>query len=775
MDNMYKKSLLLRMIAVSLFCSSIYTAGLSAADDTAKKAKPAAGKDKDAKESSDTKKKSKGRPTGADAQMEYNAQDSLKKGIEYLESKQDDRGIKLLTGIAQQYPNSKAAIKADIVLGDYYIGKKQYDAALKRMIKASAAEDPEIQAEAFYKLGICYYNLNDYNQAFMALRQVVNRFPGSVYANESFYYIGLCHFRLNRWTQAVEALEKVGTSVPMGKERESSPVAEAGQRLFVKVYDEDLAVLYANEGGKGLKVDFTNANGDLEEVVLEPLGKEGAYFIGSIPTALAEPKQKDGVMQFKGGDEVSVTYIDTHTSEGQQNKKVIAKVGLVSTATAGFTNGDFKDYTYGIFADQDFFMRVRDLDLDTTPGRDTVKVKVTSQYRPKKEDSLDRGVDFNDDQPLKIRDTKEYTLTETAPRSGVFVGTGKTKLVDSESELIDESELKGPALIVEKDDIVVLEYIDEKHIAGSEPVERIGKANILTGKMADVVVEHRQVDDAELRAKKNLIEAKIFLQLGTIFKEVGLIDYANAKAQEGIDRIDDLMKINKGAALERSVLEDAFNTKWELLIVQNKIQEAISVCSTLIKMFPDSSLVDRALMKIAEVKINDGAVKARQEGMNIYRGIIQLPKSELKPEAQFRIAEVMEKTAIEETKEKQKKDPTYRPNYSSVMLEYKKCADNYPDSPFAGMALEKIADYYLEAEDFQRVMEMMEQVFRDYPDADFLDRMCLKWATAAFKLGKYELSKEKCEQLLSEYPNSVSARKTELIKKLIDKKLGGGE
>ena len=103
------------------------------------------------------------------------------------------------------------------------------------------------------------------------------------------------------------------------------------------------------------------------------------------------------------------------------------------------------------------------------------------------------------------------------------------------------------------------------------------------------------------------------------------------------------------------------------------------------------------------------------------------------------------------------------------MLEYKKCADNYPDSIFAGKSLEKIADFYIEVEDYPRVVELMQQVFTDYPDAEFLDSMLLKWAIASYQLGDLQTSLAKCEQLLSDYPNSEATRKSAAIKARIDK------
>ncbi len=45
-----------------------------------------------------------------------------------------------------------------------------------------------------------------------------------------------------------------------------------------------------------------------------------------------------------------------------------------------------------------------------------------------------------------------------------------------------------------------------------------------------VEVEERVVESIELKARKNLIESKIYLKLGSIFKEVGLQKQATEKA-----------------------------------------------------------------------------------------------------------------------------------------------------------------------------------------------------------------------------------------------------
>ena len=692
--------------------------------------------------------------------MEYRAADMLNKGMELLEAKQEERGVKLIASVPQMFPKSKARFKAYLALGKHYAERRNFELAIKQFEHLADSDDADQQAEGLYQVGICYYHLNSFDKAFMAFRRVTNEFPWSVYANEAYYYIGQCHFKLGRWAKAVEALEMVGTSVdPDAKE---IPLAEAGQRLYVKIYDQDLQVLKST-GGK-VSVALQTRAGDNETVQIEPLGRTGEYYIGSVPTAPGRAKPGDNILQTVGTETVSVSYVDRNTESGKLNQKKLSDVQMVSTAVAGFTDGAFREYARGVFGDADAFIRVKDLDRDTTANKDTIQVRVYSEYKQEKEKSLEEtGIDLEEQEDRVVqRDAVNLTLTETGPHTGIFVGTLIPR-VAAEAALASPGD---QTLSVLKGDELVVEYADEAHALGREPRAVASRAKLLIGQIQDVRVEHRVVDTLDLKARKNLIEAKIYLKLGQIFKDVGLIAQANAKADEGLDRAEEVISTSLRASLDRSLVEEAFSVKWDLLLVQDKLSEAISVCHSLTELFPDSSLVDKALLKIGMAKAegeNPG------EAVGIFSAVTNLPKSGLKAEAQFRIGEVLEAIATREAEQHNRP-----PHLSGAMNAYKACAENYPNSPFAGDALDRIANYYINTKDYARAVELMERVTQDYPDASFLDRMLLKWVIASYRMGNYPQAKEKAEQLLSEYPNSKSAEKARGFLDVINKKLEGG-
>ena len=699
------------------------------------------------------RRRRRGGAMSEEAKLDYKANDMLNRGVELLKMKQEDRALKLISSVPRMFPESKVRFRAYLALGEHHMAKRRYDLAVKQFRQLEDSEDADQKAEGLYKIGVCNYHTNQFDKAFMSLRKVTSEFPWSVYANEAYYYIGHCHFKLGRWSKAVEALKMVGTSVPTNVEGEVR--AEAGQRLFVKIYDKDLVVLMANK--ESLLVRVATKSGDSEKVKLEPLGRSGEYQVGSLVTKPGGAQPGNGKLEIVGGDLVTVDYVDSNTEAGTRNARRIAKVRLVSTASVGFTDGAYREYTRGVFGDADAFLRVKDLDRDTTGDSDKLTVRVYTRYKVEKEE----GEDFvNGEVEYETRDAMKVRLYETGGRTGVFVGTVVPHVLETEDK-VDENDERLCAM--QGDDIVV-EYVDEHHMAGKDPRDVSAVAKLLIGQIQDVKIEHREVDSADLKARKNLIEAKIFQKLGTIFKDVGLVKKAREKAEQGLERVEDVISTSLNASLDRDVVEEAFSVKWELLLVQDKLREAIDVCRTLMRLYPDSTLVDRALLKIGVAKMES---EKPEEAIPIFNAVISLPKSDLKAEAQYHIAEVIERAAIAQAK---KRDT--RPDLSRAMMAYKRCAESYPDSSFAGESLDKIANYYILNRDYQRALELMERIFNDYPDASFLDKMLLKWVIAAYRTGNLQLAKAKCEQLLSEYPNSKLAKKAQKFKQVIDRKLG---
>jgi len=680
--------------------------------------------------------------------VDRDAMNMYRRGTALLADRQEDRAVGVFEGMLLNFPRSVVRHRAALALGAHFYEKADYDTALKHLAVVLSADDAddEQQAEALFRAGACYYEQNDTARALSFLRRTTERFPWSVHSNDAYYYIGLCHFRAQRWTRAVEAFRMVGTSVqPSG---EKFNLAESGQRYMIRVEDKDLRVLGLE--GKTVDVRVETASGDRETVALDVFDREGETYLGSIKTVSGMPVPGDGLLQFKGTDSVSVTYLDRNTIEGAQDVKRQAASRLVSTATGGFTDGAFREYVQGVFAGQRTFLQVRDFDKSMTAGRDTLTVRLYSQYRQSEQELADRGVTVRpeDGPQYELHDEKTITLTETEPHSGVFTAIVMIDQVADKKSIARAA----PNLQALDGDRIFMDYLDQEHIAALDaPKTLTVSVEFLTGEIPDVWVAQREVRDANLRARKSNIEAAFYLRLGEVFKSVGLVDRVENRALIGLEKVNEVINQSLRVNIDRALVEEAYRLKWELLVLNNDLSGAISTCRTFMAAFPGSALADRALMQIAKASMETGDTR---QAFSLFQGILQLKTTpDIKGEAQYNIAVLLEAEASKRAVGGKEAERVMGP----AIAAFQRVAEQYPESPFAGEALSKVIDFYIAARDYTRCNEMLERAFVDYPDAAFLDQMLLKWGVVLARMNQPEAARVKLQQLLRDYPNSPAA------------------
>jgi len=687
----------------------------------------------------------------APADAERDAMNMYRRGMALLEDRQDERAISVFEGVLLNFPRSPVRHLASIELGRYFTDQGDFDAALRHLGGVLAADDADDEhvAEALFLTGVSHHEQGNAARALSFLRQVTENYPWSTHANEAYYYIGLSHFRARRWTRAVEAFRMVGTSVePV---RTEFNLAEAGQRYMIRVEDKDLRVLALED--KDVDVVITTESGDREVVSLEAFDRDGETYLGSIRTEPGPAVPGDGILQFKGPDTVSVTYVDRNTLEGARNVQRQAVSRLVSTATIGFMDGAFREYVQGVFAGQRTFLQVRDFDASVSDNRDTVTVRLYSQYRPSEQELGDRGILVRpEDGPYyDLHDEITVTLTETGPHTGVF----QAVVTIEEAPDADSITRGGRTLQAVDGDFIFLDYVDEEHIdALDAPRTVTAQAEFLTGEIPDVWIAQREVQDVNLRARKNNIEAAFYRRLGEIFKSVGLLDRVEQRALIGLEKVNEVISQSLRINIDREHVEEAYRLKWELQVLKGDLAGAIATCQTFMSLFPASQLADRALLQIARASMEIG--ESRQ-AFTLLQGILRLDTTEeIKGEAQFSIAQLLEAEAEERARTARTPDDAKR-MMAPAIAAYQRTADLYPRSPFAGDALGKVIDFYLAQRDYARCGELLEKVFIDYPDAPFLDEMLLKWGVMLARQNRFAEARGKLQQLLRDYPNSPAA------------------
>lgn len=726
---------------------------------------------------------------GADAKpgegSPYAAVQLLRKGQELLEAGEHDRGAKILETIVEQYPADPIRFRAYLALGKHALARSQQMEAigylrnlqaLEQPDKELAGEDRDLFLESLYLQGMAYFQTRQYAQAFPLLRRITNDFPNTVWANQSYYYIGMCHFAQGNWNKAIEALGLVGTFVDdAGDDLE---FAEAGRRFYVKIHDTDLPVL--EKLGREVQVTITSKSGDTETVSLVPLPGDEHASLGSVATVLGQATPGDGTLQVIGGDTISTSYVDGNTLDGQQDVARSREVKVVGTAAVAFTRGDFESPADAAFPGQPVFVALSDADLDVSAAADTATVRVVARFKEEEQaDAPTAGVDLAqlleaDADRWRVRDEITVPLTEfqaaaeaATPPSGP-VHTGRFRGQFSLGTFVADQPVDQTdrLLTVALGDELVATFTDERHIGGT--AARTASATLPVAGEIDSrprAVQY-EVADPVVAAKKGLVEAEAFLELGRIFGAMGLSKGTKEKVAEGLTRIEPI--IRQSGAIPAALTEQAFRTKWNLHIAAGDYEAAIKTCELFNKLYPESPFVDQALLQIGRIKEEQQDATG---AIAVYKRILGLKTSQIKAEAQYRIARALE------SQQTASGEPL--PGAAErAIVEYKACAERYPDSPFAGESLGKLIDYHIEKKDNAAASELLGQVFEDYPDAQFLDAMLLKWVMVAYRMGDVQKAHDKCTQLLFEYPASPYAERGRAIMPKIEAKLkpaGGDE
>lgn len=698
--------------------------------------------------------------TPADALSAARAEDDLaarrlvQRANELLTAGDTERAVKMYESVLEQFPASAVRYEAMLGLGRHYLNNHEaakavgYLARLRDLDKPDQEMSPEqreLVAESLYLTGVAHFQSRQYAQAFPVLRKVTASYPNSVWSNQAYYYVGMCHFAQGNWNRAIEALTLVGTFVdPDGP---AVNFVEAGHTLYIKVADNDLPVL--QRLGRQPVVEAKTAAGDRVTASLQSLADRQGLCIAAIPTEVGPLVPNDHILQITGGDTIIVRYLDDNTREGAKDLPREKTVRIVSTGSLAFTLGNHETRAVAAFLGQPLHLVLRDADLDTSPGRDNASVKLVSRYRS--EEDAPAGDAGPEEASYKIRDEVTLALAELgdAPvRTGRFAGAVRVQPW-SEGQPIDKND---DLLTAALGDEVVATYLDDLHIAGQSPRQVV--LRLRTGGEIDSSPRATQnvVTDPLLKARKDLVEATAYLELARIFKSMGLSEGAAEKAAEGLVRVDQIIAAD--APLPTRLKEEAFQTKWELYIVQENYGDAIATCQLFNRLFPDSPLVDQALMGIARIK---SEARLFPEAIAVYQQVLALKTSQAKAEAQFRIAQAMEEQ-INQTRALAKSGQAQpMAAYEPAILQYRLCAQRYPDSAFAGDALAKLVSYHVATKDFAQANDLLDQVFKDHPDAQFLDKMLAVWVTVSFRMGDYQRAYDKCSQLLFEYPNSPYA------------------
>jgi tetratricopeptide (TPR) repeat protein len=727
------------------------------------------------------------------------------------------KALEIWRSVIERYPRSRVRFTAHMMLGDYFLDRdRSYDRA-RTHFEAVADEsnrDEEIRAEATLKTGICFYHSRNYGKCFQIMRDVIEDFPVSGQVNQAYYYIGLGHFQLGHYSRAIAALEKVGTT--LSSEDDQSAKLEAGKRFFVKIEDADLAVLDPDES---LTVVCRTSGGDEELVECFPVGRNVRLVLGSIASRLGTPAVGNGSLEVKGGDTVTVEYVDQQTADQEVDRQLLHEVTVVGDGHVTITDGAFRESIQGVVLGKTVNVQISDPDRDTSAAADQIEA-VVEIHRLKTDEELEaeatNAAANAADQP---EDPAPAVEDDNAPLDDPLLDEEKEveryKLVDSVKIKLSEIQrvIEAAALPAEKEELPAA--TDEPAAADpaadpaktETPEEQPQDDSIHSGIFQTVVVV---TNDAEINAEDNVLQALPGDQVRVIY----LDEFHMA---EGINELRALARCLEGniggVRVTRARITDQelriqtqLKTADALTQIGNRYKEfglkakaqqkyasALRVCEavmsdvqrlrgrlleeTYVQLWHIYFEMDRLNLAAAMCQrlqnefpssgfVDDALLQladvAREQGdlnraISIYSRLVNMKTSQLRGEAQFGVAECYDAMAdaAEGNGSIQIRDRAFQ--------EYKKVFDHFPESGRVGDAVAKMADHYYEQKDYARAIDTFETVLENHPDAKFLDVILFNYGRCLFRMQRVPDAVRRFEQLIGDFPESPLATNAKQI------------
>ncbi|MDB4055088.1 tetratricopeptide repeat protein [Akkermansiaceae bacterium] len=683
----------------------------------------------------------------------------LQAGDARLEFGENEKALEIWESVVERYPGSQIRFEAHLRLADHLLKEtKDFDKA--RLHYEAAAlesnENDEKRAYAFLNTGICFYEAGNYGKCFSIMRDVIEQFPTSPEVNEAYYYIGLGHFKLDHYSRAIEALEKVGTG--LSNKDSLTEKVEAGKRLYVKIDDQDLAIL---EPGSRIEVRCRTKGGDEEILFCDPVGRNSRIALGRIATRLDQAVPNNGTLEVRGGDRVTVTYVDAHTAEKSFNEKRLKQVVVVGNGVARITDGSYLRDLPAAVLGKPLHLQVIDADHDTSEDADKIKA-VVQIFRRKTVDEIDDelakrvasgelvegpdGEDFKSQiDPLLMVSSVPVTLREQDQR-GTFRLAIPLRLGAAEGVLTGE-----PSQTIR------LVYRDEQNLSEGTIV-RTSETKIIEGNLGEVRVTRTEISDEALRLKTELRTASALTEVGNHYKEFGLNDKADLKYTEALSVCEEILTHASDAG--GKLLEETYVQLWRIYFAMDQLDLALGMSRRLLNEFPSSSFVDEAMLQQAHVeRKRENFLRA----ISLYASIAKLPTSPLRGEGQFYTGECYEAMALKATAGQSSQ------LFEKAFLAYQKVYEQFPDSGRVGDAVAKMAAFYYQKEDYSRAIDVFENVLSDHPDANFLDVILFNYGRCLYKLKRKPEARKRFEQLINDYPESEIASEANKIVKALKK------
>ena len=700
-----------------------------------------------------------------------------------------------------------------LVLADYVKAKVHFEA-----VYSDRNENQEQRALALLKTGVCHFEARLYVQCFKVFRQVIKDYPTSPHVNRAYYYIGLGHFKQGHYGRAIESLEKVGTVIStnnvgqskleIGKRLfvkvEDADLAVLDKNEIVeaicKTTGGDLEKVKCIPLGRNARVvlgslhtrlgkplvgngilevfgediinveysDEHTAGGKFNQSRLRKLRVAGNAVVRIMDGAFVDPIE--GVVV---GKQLNAQVVDTDRDRTDAADWVEVQVKLYRKKAADEIEEEknalaaknaLRKESSGLIIAEDtpdepltkeelFQLRHRMIDQSklilTEVNIEVAEASISLVNSNENSEELVEKLSPGALTQIKKQDSSFVELVQEETRddsihTGFFQGSLPVR--QSEQVIVGDSLLQAlPG------DIVRVEYGDEINL--SDSLRRLTAGAVcIEGSLGDVRVAKAQISDEDLKLRTQLNTARTLTKIGNHYKEFGLENPARVKFQEALAVAEDAAR--RAAELKSLVLEKCYVQLWEIYFALDDLRLAVAMSQRLMREFPESSFIDDAMLKQAEISRAQGRYK---DAIALYGSLLKLNSSNLRDEAQFGIAECYEKMAGEVSGSRS------RSLFEKAFENYKKVYEQFPESSRIGDAVARAANYFYQLQDYQRAIDVFEGVIASYPDANYLDVIYFNYGRCLYRTERKRVARQQFDLLVLEFPESKLAAEAKRI------------
>lgn len=337
---------------------------------------------------------------------------------------------------AKEFAGTRAQLDAELRIADVDRLDGNYERATERLEKLARRKDRYLQTEAFHHLSLVKFAQEEFAEAKDQLEQVFTLSPDHA---ESRILEGKVNLKLKKLEQP--------TDIDLG-EKIGKKFIVPGRPVRVTLVDRNLSIV---RKASEIEIRAWTDSGDEEFFALTPFGDSKTKFKGQLATELGEVKKDDHVLQVIGKDRVHYAFSDAFakTQKIADNRPFTLEVATDAELYASSGRILTKEQREARALEEMIRKKMGTEDdgsaVPLSTVRDDNQIKPGNKINVRVVDP-DRGLTRSKDQ-LSVRlqtvsgdGIKAFSLTETAPYSGVFEGAVPTEPAQATAYASDSQE-----------------------------------------------------------------------------------------------------------------------------------------------------------------------------------------------------------------------------------------------------------------------------------------------------------------------------------------------